>query len=144
MQYHVIYDGNCNLCCTFTKLLEQFDQGKIFDYIPMQDTATLNRFNITEKDCELGMILIDAISVNNRWQGSEAADEIIHLLPLGKAFITAYRAIPGVKWFGDHTYEQVRDNRYSWFGKSSQTYHSKYAFGCRYSQENCAISSDSN
>jgi predicted DCC family thiol-disulfide oxidoreductase YuxK len=30
MKYTVIYDGNCNLCVTFTQLLEKFDQGKIF------------------------------------------------------------------------------------------------------------------
>jgi predicted DCC family thiol-disulfide oxidoreductase YuxK len=34
MKYQVIYDGNCNLCVTFTQLLERFDQGKLFDYIP--------------------------------------------------------------------------------------------------------------
>ena len=130
MKYHVIYDGNCNLCATFAQLLEQFDRGSIFDYIPMQDKSTLAKFGITAQDCEAGMILIDGIQPEKRWQGSEAAEQIAYLLPLGDAFIAAYRAIPGMKWLGDRTYEQVRDNRYNWFGKRDTTYNSAYPFGC--------------
>ncbi|MGK7879276.1 MAG: thiol-disulfide oxidoreductase DCC family protein [Crocosphaera sp.] len=139
MVYHIIYDGNCNLCVTFTQLLAQFDQGNIFDYIPMQDQTTLQQFNITPKDCEMGMILIDGNNTKKRWQGSNAAEEIINLLPLGQAFILAYRALPGMKWLGDKTYEQVRDNRYNWFGKRDNTYQSPYPFGC-HENDNCSVS----
>lgn len=128
--YHVIYDGNCNLCATFTQLLETFDRGKLFDYIPMQDTATLEQFGITPQDCQMGMILIDATNPQRRWQGSNAAEEITRLLPMGEAFILAYRALPGMKWLGDRTYEQIRDNRYQWFGKRNATYEPAYPFGC--------------
>ncbi|MDJ0725659.1 MAG: DCC1-like thiol-disulfide oxidoreductase family protein [Prochloraceae cyanobacterium] len=130
MNYHLVYDGNCNLCVGFAQLLEKFDRSSIFDYIPMQDKVTLEKFQITAEDCEMGMILIDAEKPENRWQGSAAAEEIARLLPLGKAFIAAYRALPGAKWIGDRTYEQVRDNRYQWFGKRDSTYHSNRPFGC--------------
>ncbi|MEA5533349.1 thiol-disulfide oxidoreductase DCC family protein [Crocosphaera sp. XPORK-15E] len=130
MVYHVIYDGNCNLCATFTQLLSKFDQGHLFDYIPMQDEVMLKQFNITAQDCEMGMILIDGNLPDERWQGSNAAEEIVNLLPLGQAFILAYRSLPGMKWLGDKTYEQVRDNRYNWFGKREKTYDSPYPFGC--------------
>ncbi|MGK7916095.1 MAG: thiol-disulfide oxidoreductase DCC family protein [Prochloraceae cyanobacterium] len=130
MKYHVIYDGNCNLCVTFTQLLEKFDQGELFDYIPMQDENTLKQFGITADDCQMGMILIDAKTPENRWQGSAAAEEITRLLPMGQGFIAAYRALPGIKWMGDRTYEQIRDNRYNWFGKRNSTYHSAYPIGC--------------
>ena len=130
MSYHVIYDGNCNLCVTFTKLLAQYDGGNMFDYIPMQDEATLKQFDISQEDCTLGMILIDSQQPQRRWQGSAAAEEIARLLPLGKALVSAYRAIPGIKWLGDSTYEQIRDNRYNWFGKTDATYYSEYGFGC--------------
>ncbi|MEA5470778.1 thiol-disulfide oxidoreductase DCC family protein [Spirulina sp. 06S082] len=122
-KYHVIYDGNCNLCVTFTQLLEQFDRGQLFNYIPMQDRENLASFNITPQDCEMGMILIDRNTPKKRWQGSDAAEEITRLLPMGELFVNAYRAIPGMKWFGDRTYEQIRDNRYQWFGKRDSTYH---------------------
>lgn len=130
MKYHVVYDGKCNLCSTFAQLLEQFDRGSIFDYIPMQDEKTLAEFNITPQDCEAGMILIDGNQPEQRWQGSAAAEEITRLLPLGDALIAAYRAIPGMKWIGDRSYEQIRDNRYNWFGKRKDIYNSTYSFGC--------------
>ncbi|NES86947.1 MAG: DUF393 domain-containing protein [Moorea sp. SIO2B7] len=135
MKYHVIYDGNCNLCVTFAQLLETFDQGQLFDYTPMQDEATLGDFGISASDCQMGVILIDAKTPENRWQGSDAVEEITRLLPMGDIFITAYRALPGMKWIGDRTYEQIRDNRYNLFGKRSSTYHSPYAIGCSVSQE---------
>lgn len=124
--YYVIYDGNCNLCVNLVKLLENLDRGDRFQYVPMQDQPTLDRFKITAEDCEQGMILIDGENPSRRWQGSDAAEEIGRLLPMGEVFVNAYRALPGVKWLGDRTYEQVRDNRYSWFGKRSGTYQSTY------------------
>ena len=121
MKYHVVYDGKCNLCTTFAKLLKQFDRQEIFDYIPMQDESTLAKFDITPTACEAGMILIDANQPDLRWQGSDAAEEIARLLPLGEQFIAAYRAIPGMKWLGDRGYEQIRDNRYQWFGERKES-----------------------
>lgn len=136
MNYHVIYDGKCNLCVTFTQLLEKFDRGQIFDYIPMQAESVLQQFGITSQDCQMGMILIDAEDPKRRWQGSDAAEAIAGLLPMGQAFVAAYRALPGVKWLGDLTYEQVRDNRYQLFGKRDSIYHSAYPVGCS-TTENC-------
>lgn len=126
MTYHVIYDGNCNLCITLVQLLESLDKGQLLEYIPMQDQNALNHLGITPQDCELGIILIDADAPERRWQGSDAAEEIGQLLPVGNVFVSAYRALPGVKWMGDRVYEQVRDNRYTLFGKRSSTYHSAY------------------
>ena len=117
MKYQVVYDGKCNLCTTFAKLLKQFDREQTFSYVPMQDERQLASYGITRSDCEAGMILIDKAEPEKRWQGSAAAEEIARLLPLGEPFIAAYRAIPGMKWFGDRSYEQIRDNRYEWFGE---------------------------
>jgi predicted DCC family thiol-disulfide oxidoreductase YuxK len=124
--FYVIYDGNCNLCSNLVQLLEGFDRGKLFSYAPMQDESTLQRFGITADDCQLGMLLIDAAHPERRWQGSAAAEEISRLLPAGQAVIDLYRAIPGVKWGGDRLYEQIRDNRYTLFGKRSETYQTAY------------------
>lgn len=134
MTYYVIYDGNCNLCVTLVSLLESLDQGDRFQYSPMQDQAVLDRFGITAADCELGMILINADNPAERWQGSDAAEEIGRRLPAGNLFVQAYRAIPGVKWTGDRLYEQVRDHRYEIFGQRKDTYWSRHPIcgdGCR-------------
>jgi predicted DCC family thiol-disulfide oxidoreductase YuxK len=126
MNYYVIYDGNCNLCVTLVQLLETLDQGKLFRYVSMQDEETLSQWGITSTDCQQGMILIDGNATERRWQGSNAAEEIGRLLPLGSLFVEAYRTLPGMKWAGDRFYEQIRDNRYTLFGKRSQTYQSAY------------------
>lgn len=126
MIYHVVYDGNCNLCVNSVQLLEKLDQGQQFSYVPMQDRAVLDEFGITPQDCELGIILIDAAQPQQRWQGSTAIEEIGKLLPLGRLFVEAYQALPGAKWAGDRLYEQVCDNRYAWFGGRDSTYRSTY------------------
>jgi predicted DCC family thiol-disulfide oxidoreductase YuxK len=133
MTYNVIYDGNCNLCVSLVRVLESLDKGQLFQYAPMQDQETLSKFGITPTDCEMGMILIDGEKPERRWQGSDAAEEIGRLLPVGDMFVAAYRALPGIKWAGDRVYEQVRDNRYTLFGKRDSTYESAYPIGCRIS-----------
>ncbi|ARV60805.1 thiol-disulfide oxidoreductase [Nostocales cyanobacterium HT-58-2] len=137
MSYLVIYDGNCNLCVTLVQMLETLDQGQLFRYVPMQDEPTLEQWGITSQDCELGMILIDADAPERRFQGSAAAEEIGRLLPLGSVFVDAYRALPGIKWTGDRFYEQIRDNRYTLFGKRSNTYKSVYCVddSCKVAKE---------
>jgi predicted DCC family thiol-disulfide oxidoreductase YuxK len=126
MHYYLIYDGDCNLCVTFARLLRQFEGGELFEYVPMQDEQRLQQWGITAQDCEGGMILLEAPDPHRppdrRWQGSEAAEEIIRLLPGGAGFVAAYRIMPGAKWLGDRTYEQIRDRRYQWFGAREQTH----------------------
>lgn len=124
--FYVIYDGFCNLCVNLVKLLEQLDQGKTFQYVPMQAEETLQNLGVQPKDCEQGMILLDAADLSRRWQGSDAAEEIGRILPMGFLFVEAYRRLPGLKWMGDRLYEQVRDNRYDWFGGRDRLYESEY------------------
>lgn len=128
--HKVIYDGNCNLCVTLVQLLEKLDRGQRFTYVPMQDEATLAQFDVTSTDCEMGMILIAPESSDEtpaeRWQGSDAAEEIGRLLPMGEVFVQAYRALPGAKKGGDRAYEFIRDNRYQLFGKRGETYTASY------------------
>ncbi|ELR98685.1 thiol-disulfide oxidoreductase DCC family protein [Gloeocapsa sp. PCC 73106] len=131
MPYYLIYDGNCNLCVNFTKALEQIDQGKTFRYTPMQDREMLDSLGIKEQDCQKGMILIDSTRSDRRWQGSDAAEAITSLLPMGDPLIDLYRSLPAFKWLGDRLYDQVRDNRYQWFGKRETTYVSNYPFDCQ-------------
>ncbi|USR89317.1 DCC1-like thiol-disulfide oxidoreductase family protein [Phormidium yuhuli AB48] len=122
----VIFDGNCNLCVTLVRLLESLDRGDRFRYLPMQDERVLSRFGITPQGCELGMILLNPDNPQERWQGTAAAEEIGRRLPAGEVFVQAYRKLPGLKNLGDGVYEQVRDNRYDWFGRRDRTYGSQY------------------
>ena len=120
----VIFDGNCNLCVTLVRLLETLDQGSQFRYIAMQDHDALASFGLQPADCQAGMILINLENTEQRWQGSDAAEEIGRRLPLGQVFVQAYRQLPGFKPTGDQVYEYVRDHRYALFGKRSDQYQS--------------------
>jgi len=125
MKYHVIYDGNCNLCVNLVQLLESFDQGKSFVYTPMQNEEVLDSMEVSACDCKKGMILIDKEN-NQRWQGSDAAEEIARILPSGSWFVNIYQGLPFAKDTGDRLYAIIRDNRYQLFGKRLETYTSKY------------------
>jgi predicted DCC family thiol-disulfide oxidoreductase YuxK len=126
MTHLVIYDGNCNLCVTLVQLLEHLDRGRLFQYAPMQAEAVLSGYEITPQGCELGMILLNPQQPEQRWQGSDAAEEIGRMLPLGEMFVAAYRMLPGMKWMGDRLYDRVRDRRYTLFGRRAATYWSIY------------------
>ena len=125
--YIVIYDGTCNLCVNLVKVLEQLDQGQRFQYVPMQDEAALEQWQVTPEDCELGMILLNPDQPQERWQGSDAAEEIGRLLPAGHLFVQAYRSLPGAKSAGDSFYRFIRDNRYAIFGRRDRLYESEFS-----------------
>lgn len=124
--YTVIYDGNCNLCVTLVRTLEQLDQGQRFEYVPMQDQSGLAQFQVSAADCEQGMILIDQALPDRRWQGSDAAEEIGRLLPGAAGLVEMYRSLPGLKSAGDRFYRYIRDHRYSLFGERGSTYEPTY------------------
>jgi predicted DCC family thiol-disulfide oxidoreductase YuxK len=125
-EFLVIYDGNCNLCSSLVQGLEQIEGGDRLRYAPMQDEATLRSFAVSPADCEAGMWLIDLAQPDRRWQGSAAAEEIGRLLGWTAPLINLYRRLPGFKPLGDRAYLQVRDHRYAWFGRRTQTYWSRF------------------
>ncbi len=127
--YAVIYDGNCNLCVNWVRLLEQLEQGQRFAYVPMQDSPQLEQWGITPADCNAGMIFIDITNPSQRWQGSSAAEAIAEQFPLSKPLVDLYRALPALKSAGDRLYVQIRDNRYDWFGGRSESYWSRHRSG---------------
>ena len=86
----------------------------------------LQQFDVTADDCELGMLLINEENLTQRWQGSDAAEQIGAILPMGALFVAVYRGLPGLKRGGDRLYAFVRDNRYRLFGRRSTTYQSAY------------------
>ncbi|MDG2991320.1 DCC1-like thiol-disulfide oxidoreductase family protein [Candidatus Synechococcus calcipolaris G9] len=122
MNYVIIYDGLCNLCVTFVRLLQQVDQSNQFAYVPMQAEAELERWQITPENCQGGMIILEGENPENRWQGSDAAEKIISLLPAGDGLMQVYRAVPWLKPSGDYLYGLIRDHRYEWFGQRQDCY----------------------
>ena len=58
-------------------------------------------------------------NLTQRWQGSDAAEQIGAILPMGALFVAVYRGLPGLKRGGDRLYAFVRDNRYRQIGRAS-------------------------
>ncbi len=123
--YSVIYDGHCNLCVNMVRSLETLDGGLRFQYIPMQDGVALARYGLTPADGQAGMIVLNQADPSQRWQGSEAAEAIVQLLPLADSLVKGYRA-SWLKPLGDQIYVYVRDRRYALFGQRQTLYRSAY------------------
>ncbi len=124
MKSLIIYDGNCNLCTTFVRLLESIDRGERFCYLPMQKTETLAQLGIPSSEMEKGVILLEK---QDKYQGMAAIERIGQLLPNFDRFVGLYNSIPGVKPLSNSGYEWVKDHRYQLFGQC-QTYDSIYPF----------------
>ncbi len=124
MKSIIIYDGNCNLCTTFVRLLETIDRGTRFCYVPMQNTGTLLNLGVDPIEMEKGIILLED---KTKYQGIAAIERIAETLPGFDRLVNLYNQIPGVKPLGSLSYEWVKDNRYQLFGQC-QTYESIYPF----------------
>lgn len=124
MKSTIIYDGNCNLCTTFVKLLETIDRGERFCYLPMQQVETLLHLGIAPAEMEQGVILL---TDKTKYQGMKAIEQIGELLPGFDRLVTIYNQIPGVKPLSYSSYAWVKDHRYQLFGQC-QTYESIYPF----------------
>ncbi|MFM7221054.1 MAG: thiol-disulfide oxidoreductase DCC family protein [Nodosilinea sp.] len=123
--YSVIYDGHCNLCVNLVRSLEALDGGQRFQYIPMQDRVALARYGLTPVDGQAGMIVINQSDPSQRWQGSDAAEVIVQLLPLAAGLVKGYQ-LSWLKPLGDQFYAYVRDHRYALFGQRQILYRSTY------------------
>ena len=123
--YSIIYDGHCNLCVNLVRSLEALDGGLRFQYIPLQDGVALARYGLTPADGQAGMIVLNQADPSQRWQGSEAAEVIVQILPLADSLVKGYRG-SWLKPLGDQIYAYVRDHRYALFGQRQTLYRSAY------------------
>lgn len=117
--YTVVYDGQCKVCGRLVKLLTAWDQRKELEIIPFQNTSVLDRFPwIPAAAYGEAMQLVGP--GGRTWQGGDAIEKLLDILPYGGVFGWAF-SIPGFgKQFGRF---------YRWFARN------RYKFGCG---EHCA------
>ena len=112
--YTVVYDGQCKVCGRLVKLLNAWDTRKELEVIPFQNTTVLDRFPwIPSEAYAEAMQLIGP--GGQTWQGGEAIEQLLKILPYGGTFGWAFR-IPG---FGS-----LFGRFYRWFARN------RYKFGC--------------
>jgi predicted DCC family thiol-disulfide oxidoreductase YuxK len=118
--YTVVYDGACKVCGRLVKLLNAWDTRNEIEVVPFQNTSVLDRFPwIPSEAYAEAMQLVER--GGRTWQGGDAIEQLLKILPLGGAFGWAFK-VPG---FGSQF------NRfYRWFARN------RYKFGCG---EHCQV-----
>ncbi|MBW3570435.1 MAG: DUF393 domain-containing protein [Gemmatimonadetes bacterium] len=118
--YTVVYDGQCKVCGRLVKLLNAWDKRRELEVIPFQNTTVLDRFPWIPPEAYAEALQL--IGPRGRtWQGGEAIERLLEILPYGGVFGWAFK-IPG---FGD-----LFGRFYRWFARN------RYKFGCG---EHCQV-----
>ena len=110
----VLFDGVCNLCNGFAKFILKKDNKRQFQFISLQSEVgrELASGNNIQGDLDSVILIIR----NNVYTESDAAIEILKLLPAPWKWIAVFMIIPLKQRNG--IYRWVARNRYKWFGKS--------------------------
>lgn len=118
--YTVVYDGACKVCTRLVGLLNAWDTRDEIETVPFQNTSVLDRFPWIPPHAYAEAMQI--VGPGGRtWQGGEAIEQILKLLPFGIAFGWAFK-VPG---FGG-----LFGRFYRWFARN------RYKFGCG---EHCQV-----
>ncbi|HVT42961.1 MAG TPA: DUF393 domain-containing protein [Thermoanaerobaculia bacterium] len=109
--YTVVYDGLCRICTRSVRLLRRWDRGNILEIVPSQTPGVQARFPwIPPSAYREALQLIGPRGAT--WQGAEAAEQLIRILPRGRWIAWIFR-IPGVSSIADLIYRWIARNRYA-------------------------------
>lgn len=112
--YTVVYDGACKVCTRLVGVLRHWDRKGELELIPFQNTTVLDRFPWIPAEAYAEALQL--VGPGGRtWQGADAVERLLDLLPYGGALGWAFR-IPG---FGS-----AFSRFYRWFARN------RYRFGC--------------
>lgn len=112
--YTAVYDGACRVCTRSAHLLERWDRRDRIEVIPSRAPGVQARFPwIPERAYAESLQLIGP--GGRTWQGAEALDQLLRVLPLGGIFGWVFR----IPLMG-----RVVDRFYRWFARN------RYRLGC--------------
>jgi predicted DCC family thiol-disulfide oxidoreductase YuxK len=115
MRYTVVYDGNCRVCSRIAGAIRQWDRNGEIEVVSSQTPGVMERFPWIPPEAYAEALQM--IGPGRRtWQGGDAVEQIIRVLPKGKLVAWAYR-LPLVR--------VIADRFYRWFARN------RYRFGCR-------------
>jgi predicted DCC family thiol-disulfide oxidoreductase YuxK len=110
----LVYDGDCDVCGRFVRLLERWDRRQEIEVVPSQNAGVPARFPWIP-----AAAYADAIQLigpgGHTTQGAEAIEELLGIVPKGWMLGWIFR-LPFVGW--------VADKLYRWFARN------RYRFGC--------------
>ena len=108
--YTIVYDGTCNVCNKIVRRLKRWDRAPLFDIVPSQQPGVQARFPwIPASAYRESVQLIGPHG--ETWQGAEAVERILDLLPRGKLLSWVF-SIPFVRPLAEWFYRWFAKNRY--------------------------------
>jgi predicted DCC family thiol-disulfide oxidoreductase YuxK len=106
----VVYDGTCRVCVRSANLLRRWDRDSRLELVTSQAPGTLARFPWIP-----AAAFADALQLigpgGKTWQGAEALEELLRVLPRGK-WIAWLFGIPFARGLADRFYRWFARNRY--------------------------------
>jgi predicted DCC family thiol-disulfide oxidoreductase YuxK len=115
-----VYDGNCRVCTRIAHVIREWDRNGDIDVVPSQTPGVMERFPWIPPQAYAEALQM--IGPGGRtWQGADAVERILRVLPKGRLVTWAYR-IPLVRVLADRIYR--------WFARN------RYRFGC---SEHCDV-----
>jgi predicted DCC family thiol-disulfide oxidoreductase YuxK len=109
----VLFDGVCNFCNAWVKLLIRYDKKDKFRFAPLQsEVGSKLRFELPVINSEESVVLIDKHKV---YYSADAGLRIFyHLGGLWRAVVIFYLLPKALRYAA---YSFIARNRYKWFGK---------------------------
>ncbi len=108
--YTLVYDGACRICNHLVSLLDRWDRDNQIEAIPSQNTSVHARFPWIPPAAYAEAVQL--IGPGGRtWQGAEAIDRLLQILPRGILMGWVFR-IPLMGKLIDRFYRWFARNRY--------------------------------
>lgn len=110
----ILFDGVCNLCSRFVKIIIRYDKSMVFKFSTLDSEAgksLLSRFK--HEPIPDSVVLIEN---NQIYTQSNAVFRIIKQLHGWPKWIYPLHILP--ESFNNIMYSYIASNRYKWFGKS--------------------------
>ena len=108
--YTVVYDGSCRVCTRIAGAIRQLDRNGEIEVVSSQTPGVMDRFPWIPPEAYAEAL--QTIGPGGRtWQGADAVEQILRVLPKGRLVTWAYR-IPFFRVLADKFYRSFARNRY--------------------------------
>jgi predicted DCC family thiol-disulfide oxidoreductase YuxK len=111
MTHAVIYDGNCGICSAIVARLVEWDKAGILELIASQSPEVPRRFAWISPGAFKQSLQVVRLSDNRTWQGAAAVEELLNVLPRGRAISWLFH-IPFARGLAERSYRAFARNRH--------------------------------
>ena len=108
--YTVVFDGDCRVCTRLSGVLRKWDRDKQLEVVSSQTPGVIARFPWIPPRAYVEALQLVAAD-GTTWQGAEAIEQLLNILPKGKLIAWVFR-IPFMRAFADRFYKWFARNRY--------------------------------